>query len=393
LSDGASVTASAPSGASTGSGEARELRDGDARRYGGMGVLKAVAHVENDIAPLLRGRDPSDQSELDQLMADADATPDKSRFGANAIVAVSMAIARAGARARGIPLYRYLGAGDRLPVPMMNVINGGKHARSGLAFQEFMIVPHGAASFAEALRYGAECFAALKTLLERRGLSTGVGDEGGFAPGLGDEEEAVELIVSAIELAGYRPGADVALALDPAASSFFDDSAYTIAGGRRLDGAAMVEFYRRWRQDYPIVSIEDGFSEDDWRGFKTLTAALGDTTQIVGDDIFVTDAALIERGAKERAANAALIKLNQVGTVSETLKAIAACKAHGWAYVISHRSGETDDSFIADLAVAAGGGQIKTGSVCRGERIAKYNRLLAIERELGSAAQFFSPFR
>jgi enolase len=391
LEDGSVGTASVPSGASTGENEALELRD-DAHRYGGRGVRQAVANVNDIIAPQLAGRDPRQQSLLDRLMIEIDGTATKSKLGANALLGVSQALARVGATTSRLPLYAYLGgAGARmLPVPMMNVINGGKHADSSLDFQEFMIVPRGAPSFGEALRYGAETFQALKTLLHERGQSTAVGDEGGFAPQLKSNEEACELIVTAIERAHFRPGEDIAIALDPAASSFFEAGKYRLTRSRQGDKSSdeMTALYRSWLDRYPIVSLEDGLAENDWDGFRAQTAALGGRIQIVGDDLLVTNPIYIRRAIAEKSCNAALIKLNQIGTVTETIDAIQLCRKAGWGIVISHRSGETEDSFIADFAVAMGGGQIKTGSLCRSERIAKYNRLLEIEDELGAAALF-----
>jgi enolase len=392
LENGIKVSAAVPSGASTGENEAVELRDDDPRRYGGKGVRKAVNNVNAVIAPSLKGLDPTEQASLDKLLIDLDATPNKSALGANAILGVSQAVARAGAAACGLPLYAYLGGvGARhLPVPMMNVINGGKHADSSLDFQEFMIMPSGAPSFSEALRYGAETFQALKALLHDNGQSTAVGDEGGFAPQLKSNDEACELIVAAIERAGYRPGQDVAIALDPAASSFFEDGHYRLSRSGQGDKSAsdMIALYGDWRQRFPIVSIEDGLGENDWKGFRELTAALGANTQIVGDDILVTNPIYIQKGIANQTCNAALIKLNQIGTVTETIDAIQLCREAGWGFIISHRSGETEDSFIADFAVAMNGGQIKTGSLCRSERIAKYNRLLEIEGELGASAVY-----
>jgi enolase len=392
LSDGRRTSSSVPSGASTGENEAVELRDGDKSRYGGKGVRRAVANVNDLIAPALAGFDPTHQAEIDRLMIELDGTPNKGKLGANAILGVSQAVARAAADASGLPLYSYLGgAGVRhLPIPMMNVLNGGKHADSSLDFQEFMIFPRGAPTFSEALRYGAETFQALKAILHDKGLSTAVGDEGGFAPKLSSNDEACELIVAAIERAGYRPGEDIAITLDPASSSFFEDGKYRLSrsGQGEKDAAEMIELYRAWIDRYPIVSIEDGLAENDWDGFKAQTAAMGDRIQIVGDDLLVTNPTYIARGIREKACNAALIKLNQIGTVSETLDAIHLCRKAGWGFVISHRSGETEDSFMADFAVAMGGGQIKTGSMCRSERIAKYNRLLEIEAELGPATMF-----
>ena len=396
LQNGVEAAASVPSGASTGQNEAIELRDGEAARYGGKGVRRAVASVLDQIAPKIVGRDPTRQAEIDRTLIEMDGTPNKARLGANAILGVSMAVARAAAKVVGLPLYAYLGGptARRLPMPMMNVINGGAHADNSLDFQEFMIAPVGAKSFAEAVRYGAETFHALKALLKKSGFSTAVGDEGGFAPNLRTNEQACELIVAAIQSPGLRVGADVAIALDPAASSFRTSDGYDLAksGAGRKNVQELNRLYESWVGSYPIVSIEDGFGEDDWHGFAEHTAALGDRIQIVGDDLYVTNTAFIERGVKEKSTNAVLIKLNQIGTVTETVEAIDACREAGWAFVISHRSGETEDTFIADFAVAMGGGQIKTGSMSRGERIAKYNRLLEIERELGGAADFRNPF-
>ena len=392
LQNGVVGTASVPSGASTGENEAVELRDGDRARYGGKGVRKAAANVNDRIAPELIGRDPREQAQLDRRMLELDGTPNKSKLGANAILGVSAALARAAANAAGLPLYAYLGGpgARRLPLPQMNVINGGKHADSSLDLQEFMIVPRGAATFAEALRYGAETFQALKSLLHQRGLSTAVGDEGGFAPQLQSNEHGCELIVEAIERAGLRVGQDVAIALDAAASSFFEQGKYRLTRSKQGDKDArqMIELYRAWSERYPIVSLEDGLAENDWDGFHELTATLGDRIQIVGDDLLVTNPIYIRKAVEQHSCNAVLIKLNQIGSVSETIDAIALCRKAGWGFIISHRSGETEDSFIADFAVAMGGGQIKTGSLCRSERIAKYNRLLEIEQELGSAALF-----
>jgi enolase len=396
LDDRRRVAASVPSGASTGKHEARELRDGDLARYGGKGVLRAVASVNEVIAPKIIGFDPTQQRELDQLLIELDGTKDKSQLGANAVVGVSMAVARAAAETTEVPLYRYLGGDEvgRLPVPMMNVINGGAHADNSLDFQEFMLVPHGAPSFSEAMRYGAEIFQTLKILLRKRGHVTSVGDEGGFSPKLRDNEEACNLIVDAIESASFVPGDQVAIALDPAASAFHIDGAYVFhrSGGGRKTTDELIDLYSGWADHYPIVSLEDGLSEDDWDGFRALTAALGNRVQIVGDDLYVTNRKFIQKGIAERATNAVLIKLNQIGTVTETMEAIQMCRSAGWEYVISHRSGETEDTFIADFAVAMGSSQIKTGSLCRSERVAKYNRLLEIERELSNAWRFESPF-
>jgi len=396
LADGQVGLASVPSGASTGRHEALELRDGDASRYGGKGVLKAVSNVNDVIRGRLTGMAAAPQEPIDAALIALDGTENKTKLGANSILGVSIAVARAAAASAGVPLYRYLGGSSavRLPVPMMNVINGGRHAQNSLDFQEFMIVPHGALNFAEALRYGAETFHALHDLLHKAGYSTAVGDEGGFAPNLKSIEEACELIVAAIRKAGLRPGDDVAIALDPAASSFAEDGRYVFAksGNKIVSRDELLALYNRLVDTYPIVSIEDGFAEDDWDGFRRQTAACGDRIQIVGDDLYVTNPRFIQKGIESSATNAVLIKLNQIGTVTETIKAVAMCRDAGWAYVISHRSGETEDTFIADFAVAMGGGQIKTGSLSRSERLAKYNRLLEIERELGSAAIYESPF-
>jgi len=390
LESGIVASASVPSGASTGENEALELRDGDKKRYGGKGVLKAVANVNQAIAPKLLGLDPARQAEIDRLMIEMDGTPTKSKLGANAVLGVSMAIARAAALEARIPLYAYLGGpgAKRLPVPMMNILNGGKHADNSVDFQEFMVMPVGAPSFAEALRYGTETFHALKGILKKRGYATAVGDEGGFAPNLKSNDEACEVIIEAIKAAGYQPGKDVAIALDPAASSFFEDGAYNLSksGQGKKTSAQMTAFYKTWVEKYFIISIEDGLAENDWDGFREHTATLGGKVQIVGDDLYVTNTRFIQRGIKEKATNAVLIKLNQIGSVTETIESIELCRKAGWGYVISHRSGETEDDFIADFSVAMGGGQIKTGSACRSERIAKYNRLMEIELELGKAA-------
>jgi len=396
LDDGTKVSASVPSGASTGENEAVELRDGDKSRYGGKGVLKAIANVNDLIAPKLVGLDPVRQAEIDALMVALDGTANKAKLGANAILGVSMAVARAAAQSAKLPLYAYLGGpgATRLPVPMMNILNGGKHADNSVDFQEFMVMPIGAPTFAEALRYGAETFHTLAKILAKKGYATSVGDEGGFAPNLKSNEEACEVIVEAIQAAGYKPDKDIAIALDPAASSFFVGGAYDLAksGQGKKTSAEMIALYGRWLDAYPIVSIEDGLDENDWPGFAQQNAAQGGRIQIVGDDIFVTNPTFVRRGITEKSANAVLIKLNQIGTVSETIQTINLCREAGWRYVISHRSGETEDAFMADFAVAMGGGQIKTGSACRSERIAKYNRLLEIEAELGKAAVFHSPF-
>ena len=396
LKNGLVGRATAPAGASTGKREAVERRDGDAKRYLGRGVLQAVRSVDDEIGPELVGKDPTQQGKIDELLINLDGTANKGRLGANAIVAVSMAVARAGALAERIPLYRYLG-GDTatlLPVPQMNVINGGRHAENSLDMQEFMIVPKGTSSFSEALRMASETFHRLKELLKQKGYSAAVGDEGGFAPDLRSGEEALGLITEAIEKAGYKPGEEIALALDPAASEFYEEGKYHFkkSGEGKKSSEEMVTLYTQWVEKYPIVSIEDGLAEDDWEGWEALTRALGRKIQIVGDDIFVTDPKLIRKGIERGVGNAVLIKLNQIGTVTETLEAIQVARDSNYRVVISHRSGETEDTFIADLAVAVNAGQIKTGSLCRSERIAKYNRLLEIEEELGTRARFPSRF-
>lgn len=392
LNTGTKAWAAVPSGASTGEHEALELRDGDPKRYQGKGVLKAVQNIREEIAPALVGKNPLEQVSLDRLLIELDGTPNKSRLGANAILAVSMALTRVAAAALGLPLYSYLGGphATTLPMPMMNILNGGVHAGNNLDLQEFLIMPVGGECFAEALRIGAEVFHTLKKVLTARHLSISVGDEGGFAPDLVDNEEALQVIIQAIEQAGYRPGKDVVLALDSAASEFFEAGEYVFkkSDGSRRDAAGMTRFYQDLCNKYPIVSIEDGLAEDDWSGWQHLTAALGDRLQLVGDDIFVTNVNRLQRGIAEKVGNAILIKLNQIGTVTETLDAIHLARRHGYRAVISHRSGETEDTFIADLAVATGVGQIKTGSLSRSERIAKYNRLLLIEEQLGKAARF-----
>jgi len=393
LDSGAVGRAAVPSGASTGEHEAVELRDGDPKRYGGKGVLRAVQHIEETILPALRGMDAIAQVEIDRALIELDATPNKERLGANSILAVSMAVARAAAADVGLPLYRYLGGpmARTLPVPMMNVLNGGAHATNTVDFQEFMIVPLGAETFADALRMGAEVFHSLKKVLVKRGLSTGVGDEGGFAPNLKNDEDALAALIEAIEGANYAPGKEVALALDPAASELFDKNGHYVfkkSGAGSLDAHAMIDLYARWLDQYPIVSIEDGLAEDDWDGWAALTAALGDRVQLVGDDIFVTNTSRLARGIESHVANAILIKVNQIGTLTETLEAIEMARSAGYLSVISHRSGETEDVFISDLAVATSAGQIKTGSASRGERVAKYNQLLRIEEMLGDSAEY-----
>jgi enolase len=392
LASGATGRAAVPSGASTGEHEALELRDGDADRYSGKGVQLAVQNIEDKIAPALNGLLAVDQVAIDRAMIELDGTPNKGKLGANAILAVSMAVARAAAEESGMPLFRYLGGplARILPVPMMNILNGGAHATNTVDFQEYMIVPIGADNFADALRMGAEVFHALKKVLVKRKLSTGVGDEGGFAPDLGSDEDALKVVVEAIEKAGYAPGTEVAIALDPAASELYKGETYTFkkSGRGTLDADGMIELYSKWLEEYPIVSIEDGLAEDDWAGWAKLTAALGDRVQLVGDDIFVTSTERLARGIREDVGNAILIKLNQIGTVTETLEAIELAKASGYQSVISHRSGETEDTFIADFAVGTGAGQIKTGSASRTDRVAKYNQLLRIEEMLGDSAEF-----
>ena len=392
LECGIVTDASVPSGASTGENEAVELRDGDKGRYGGKGVLNAVRNVNEILAPEITGMDCRQQAELDRRMIELDGTPNKGKLGANAILGVSMAAARAAASFCDLPLYAYLGGPGavRLPVPMMNILNGGKHAENSVDFQEFMVFPLGAPCFSEALRMGAETFHALKGILKKKGYAVGVGDEGGFAPDLKSNDEACEVILEAVQAAGYRPGKDLFLALDPAASSFFEGGAYDLAksGQGRKTSAEMVDLFDQWVRKYPIASIEDGLGENDWEGFASMTERMGDRVQIVGDDLFVTNAAFVRQGMERKAANAVLIKLNQIGTVTETMETIDLCRRAGWGYVISHRSGETEDAFMADFAVAMGGGQIKTGSACRSERICKYNRLLEIEQELGACARF-----
>lgn len=395
LEDGTRAGASVPSGASTGENEAIELRDNDSSRYLGKGVLTAVDNVTKIIAPELIGFDALNQTAIDRMMIDLDGTDNKANLGANAILGVSMAVARAAAKSLNIPLYRYLGGSGacRLPVPMMNILNGGEHADNSVDFQEFMAIPLGFSTFSEGLRAIAETFHALKKLLNSRNLATGVGDEGGFAPNLASNEEAMDIIMEAIKKAGYRPGVDIALALDSAASSFSTDlkSEYELkwSGGGTMSSKDMVEMAQKWVNEYPIVSWEDPLAEGDWDGFSMLTSKVGDKVQIVGDDVFVTNTRYIERGIDWKTANSVLIKLNQIGTVTETVEAIRLCRDAGWTYVISHRSGETEDTFIADFAVAMDGGQIKTGSASRSDRIAKYNRLLEIEHELGGEARYY----
>lgn len=396
LEDGSLGTAAVPSGASTGEHEALELRDGDKSRYGGKGVLKAVHNVEEVIAPELVGLDGLDQVLIDQTMIDLDGTENKSKLGANALLGVSMATARAAANALLVSLYRYLGGAYArvMPMPMMNILNGGSHAPNNVDIQEFMIVPVGGASFAESLRMGAEVFHTLKKVLSEKGLVTSVGDEGGFAPNLQNNDEAIKVILEAVEKAGYQPGDDVALALDVAASEFYEDGKYVFhkSDNSSRSAAEMVDLYADWVNKYPIVSIEDGLAEDDWDGWTLMTERLGDNLQIVGDDLFVTNSDRLATGIDRDAANSILIKLNQIGTVTETLGCIDLARRNGYTQVVSHRSGETEDNFIADLAVAVGCGQIKTGSLCRSERICKYNRLLRIEEELDETALLARPF-
>ncbi len=390
-----------PSGASTGQHEAHELRDGEENRYFGKGVRRAVANIEQELAPALLGKEVTAQGEIDMLMRELDGTPNKSRIGANAILGVSLAIARAAAKASGLPLYRYIGqlAGRNpnetylLPAAMMNVLNGGRHAWNNIDFQEFLLFPIGAPSFSEALRYGSEIFQHLKIALKAKNLATSVGDEGGFAPDLQSNQEALDTMMFAIETAGLRPGADVMIALDPAASEFYHDGWYHFekSKGPKRNSTHMAELYIDLVRRYPIASIEDGMAENDVQGWLLLTSALGKKIQLVGDDIFVTNPVIFTRGIKQGIANAILIKLNQIGTLTETLDCMALAKKSGYGTVVSHRSGETEDTFIADLAVGTGCGQIKTGSLCRSERVAKYNRLLAIERELGDRAEFAGP--
>lgn len=392
LEDGSRGRAAVPSGASTGTHEALELRDQDKNRYGGKGVLKAVQNVNDHLAKHLVGKDALDQAALDQAMIDLDGTEHKEKFGANAILGISLAAARAAAASVGLPLYRYLGGlGARLlPVPMFNIMNGGAHANwQATDFQEFMIAPAGAPSFREALRWGTEVYHALKSVLKSGGYSTGVGDEGGFAPALKANAEAVEQILRAIEKAGFKPGQDIAIALDPASSSFYEDGGYLLrTEKRKISSVEMVSLYAEWAKKYPIVSIEDGLAEDDWEGWRLLNKTIGGSVQLVGDDLFVTNIKRIARGIEEGAANAVLIKLNQIGTLTETVAAIEMAKRAGWRAMVSHRSGETVDSFIADLTVAMGTGQLKTGAPCRAERVEKYNQLMRIEEELGASAVY-----
>ncbi len=392
LESGIMGRAAVPSGASTGSREAIELRDGDAKRYGGKGVLKAVEHINTEISEAVLGLDASEQAFLDKTLLELDGTENKSRLGANAMLTVSMAVARAAAEESGLPLYRYFGGmnGCQLPVPMMNVINGGAHANNSLDLQEFMIIPVGAPSFREALRWGAEVFHALKKIIDGKGMSTAVGDEGGFAPSVENHEAAIQLILQAIEAAGYTAGEQIAIGLDCAASEFFKDGQYVLEGegGLKLGAQQWTDMLATWVDKYPIISIEDGMAEGDWDGWKTLTERLGDKVQLVGDDLFVTNTRILKEGIDKKIANSILIKINQIGTLSETFAAIEMAKRAGYTAVISHRSGETEDSTIADIAVGTNAGQIKTGSMSRSDRIAKYNQLLRIEEDLGDVASY-----
>ena len=393
LASGARGRAAVPSGASTGAYEAVELRDGDADRFLGKGVLRAVGHVNESIAKAVRGMEAGEQEAIDQAMIDLDGTSNKRHLGANAMLAVSMAVARAAAEEQGVPLWRYLATSpqvDTLPVPMMNILNGGAHAPNNVDIQEFMVMPVGADTFSDGLRMGVEIFHHLKKVLENQGKNTAVGDEGGFAPDLASNEEAVEVVLEAIERAGYRAGDDVVLTLDAAATEFHENGEYVFhwSGGERRDADGMVEFWKEWVAKYPIRSIEDPLDENDWRGWTALTEAVGENVQIVGDDLFVTNAARLEQGIRDGAANAILIKVNQIGTLSETLETMRMAHAAGYRSVVSHRSGETEDTLIADLAVATGAGQIKTGSASRTDRVAKYNQLLRIEEQLGVSARY-----
>ena len=391
LASGAYGEAAVPSGASTGKYEAVELRDGDKSRYGGLGVLKAVKNVEESIAPALLGKDPSEQAKIDQVMIDLDGTENKSKLGANAILGVSLAVAHAAAASAKKPLYSYLGDKKEfvLPVPLLNILNGGKHASDSTDFQEFMIAPVGATSFSQALRMAAETYQALKKIIKAQNFNTNVGDEGGFAPSLASNKAALELIIAAIEKAGYKPGSDCFIALDPASSEFYEDGTYVLAReGVRLSRQEMVDYYTKWTKDYPIISIEDGMAEDDWEGWTLLQKAVGDRVQLVGDDLYVTNIKRVAMGIERKASNSVLIKLNQIGTLTETVAAIEMAHKAKWTAVISHRSGETEDVTIADLCAGLSTGQIKTGAPCRSERTAKYNRLLRIENELGAKARY-----
>ena len=396
LECGIVASASVPSGASTGANEALELRDGDMKRYGGKGVLKAITNVQDIIAPELIGMNVLEQSDIDFAMIELDGTPNKSKLGANAILGVSMAVAKAGAMYSDMPLYRYLGGSNarRIPVPCMNILNGGSHADNSVDIQEFMVVPHGAPTFAEGLRYATETFHELKKLLNSKGKATSVGDEGGFAPNLGSNEEAMELIVEAIKNAGYKPGSEISLALDSAASEFLAPNSLNVydlkwSGAGIKTSDEMIEMAKKWCEKYPIISWEDPLGENDWEGFSKFTKEFGESIEVVGDDLFVTNTKYVEKGIEQKSANSVLIKLNQIGTVTETIDTIRMCKDVGWRTFISHRSGETGDTFIADFAVAFDAGHIKTGSASRSERIEKYNRLLEIEAQLGASAQYF----
>ncbi|MFC1870861.1 phosphopyruvate hydratase [Chloroflexota bacterium] len=391
LSDGSPGWAAVPSGASTGKHEAVELRDGDNSRFKGRGVLKAVSNVNGPIAAAIAGLPATEQADIDQKLIELDGTANKSSLGANAILGASLAVAHAAANQAGMPLYHYLGgvASYTLPVPMMNILNGGKHASGSTDFQEFMVVPAGADSFRHALQIGAEVYQSLKKVLESRGLNTNVGDEGGFAPALSSNKAAIEAVLTAIEKAGYRPGEDCFIALDPAASEFYNEGRYVLSReGASLSSREMVDYYATWVRDYPLISIEDGMAEDDWDGWQLITEKLGDRIQLVGDDLYVTNVDRLRRGISLKASNSILIKLNQIGTLTETMAAVRMAQQAGWTAVISHRSGETEDTTIADLAVGMNTGQIKAGAPCRSERVAKYNRLLRIEDELGPAARF-----
>jgi enolase len=396
LDNGLMGRAAVPSGASTGTREAVELRDGDKKRYLGKGVLKAADNVNKIIAPELIGNDPNKQKEIDYLMIKLDGTDNKAKLGANAILGVSLAVAKAAAQDEGVSIYKYLGGKDanRLPIPFLNILNGGKHADNNVDIQEFMIAPIGAPFFREALRYAAEVYHTLKGILKSKGLSTSVGDEGGFAPNLSRNEEAIEVIIAAIEKAGYKPGKDIAIVLDPAASEFYQDGKYLLkADNKSLSSQELVDYYAGLVSKYPIISIEDGLAENDWNGWKILTKELGNKIQLVGDDIFVTNPKILAEGIKQGIANAVLIKLNQIGTITETLETISLAKKAGYACMFSHRSGETEDSFLADITVATNAGQLKTGAPARSERLAKYNQLLRIEEELGDKATFTGKLR
>jgi len=396
LANGLMGRAAVPSGASTGTREAVELRDGDKKRYLGKGVLRAADNVNKIIAPELIGNDPNKQKEIDYLMIKLDGTDNKAKLGANAILGVSLAVAKAAAQDEGVSIYQYLGGKDarRLPIPFLNILNGGKHADNNVDIQEFMIAPFGAPSFKEALRYAAEVYHTLKGILKAKGLSTSVGDEGGFAPNLSRNEEAIEVIIAAIEKAGYKPGKDIAIVLDPAASEFYQDGKYLLkADNKNLSSQEMVDYYASLVSKYPIISIEDGLAENDWNGWKILTKKLGEKIQLVGDDIFVTNPKIVAEGIKQGIANAVLIKLNQIGTITETLETIRLAKKAGYTCMFSHRSGETEDSFLADITVATNAGQLKTGAPARSERLAKYNQLLRIEEELGDKATFTGKLR